>query len=602
MNGAVQFAFVSFPLSAAAKADCHLLSQRPSFGLGRPDWIHAVAVEILRWDHDRWVILVSVADRHDDPTRLQCLFGVSNVPLWCDHAGPRGLPLVEADVRYRRDVLRVRTVAFPQRDRDSDVTSTVVPLLSISGIRWNAAPVGLAAPDFNPVYEQLQAAPEVAQPDLLLAGRIVNQDLRRDSVTREGRSQIRIRIKNVLYPDLARLLGRVLPPLRPKFLTNPRFDASVLWRGVVTNPEFVREIGSPRRYERPERPFVFPRLSTFGPPSFKFDDLEIVGFRVKVRLPSEAATNDRLAALIRKLNFHVSERPDGGAPEDFKYRAATALIVIELLRYGKMKARDPAKPLRPGDFMCQHELLARVLVGRVDDDASQARDPSLFVPTIFVDNPWSKALGRKLQGFPKGLATFFAGNAPLTMNGADTSGNVVPLRRISEVRLVSRVASQAPQDWILKLEYPDASDGANDLFIPVNVDAFLGTGLLRNALWEQLDFLGAAAEFQRTFARTLMENGFGADRSIQVSPVDDTPLPKTWISGDVILRNTRIAFPLGTATLTLASPADAPPEWKEVVALLSRKPETPIDFPIGSWYRLKCSMDVAVDDELVREL
>ena len=45
-----------------------------------------------------------------------------------------------------------------------------------------------------------------------------------------------------------------------------------------------------------------------------------------------------------------------------------------------------------------------VLVGRVDDDTAQAHDPAVFVPAIFVDNPWSKILGREVQGFDKRMA------------------------------------------------------------------------------------------------------------------------------------------------------------------------------------------------------
>ena len=48
----------------------------------------------------------------------------------------------------------------------------------------------------------------------------------------------------------------------------------------------------------------------------------------------------------------------------------------------------------------------RLLVGRVDDDTAQAHDPAVFVPAIFVDNPWSKILGREVQGFDKQMAEF----------------------------------------------------------------------------------------------------------------------------------------------------------------------------------------------------
>ena len=43
-----------------------------------------------------------------------------------------------------------------------------------------------------------------------------------------------------------------------------------------------------------------------------------------------------------------------------------------------------------------------MLVGRVDDDTGQAHDPATYVPVLFVDNPWSKALGREVQGLTRG--------------------------------------------------------------------------------------------------------------------------------------------------------------------------------------------------------
>jgi hypothetical protein len=45
------------------------------------------------------------------------------------------------------------------------------------------------------------------------------------------------------------------------------------------------------------------------------------------------------------------------------------------------------------DYQSQHELVVRILVGRVDDDTTQARDAATYVPAIFADNPWSKTIG-----------------------------------------------------------------------------------------------------------------------------------------------------------------------------------------------------------------
>jgi len=123
--------------------------------------------------------------------------------------------------------------------------------------------------------------------------------------------------------------------------------------------------------------------------------------------------------LIRPLNFH---RGLDRGPADFLHKAASATIVIEVLRYGRMRAPDAAPPFTADDFMSQHELLVRIIVGRVDDDTAQAHQPALFVPAIFVDNPWSKALGRRLQGYPKMLAEFRAGPNASDLTTLDMTG------------------------------------------------------------------------------------------------------------------------------------------------------------------------------------
>ena len=151
------------------------------------------------------------------------------------------------------------------------------------------------------------------------------------------------------------------------------------------------------------------RADTFGVAAFRFEDVEVLGFRVDLRRLGHD-DDKRLAALIDPLNFHLNphqfSRATRSAVSDFRYRAASQTVMVELLRYGKMKLQETSPPLDVDDFQSQHELLARILVGRVDDDTAQARDPATFVPTIFVDNSWSKSLARSVQGFGKRMADF----------------------------------------------------------------------------------------------------------------------------------------------------------------------------------------------------
>ena len=59
--------------------------------------------------------------------------------------------------------------------------------------------------------------------------------------------------------------------------------------------------------------------------------------------------------------------------------------------------RQPILDLAKNE-VSQYELLVRLLVGKVDDDTSQARDAAVVAPVGLVDNPLSKAVGRQLQG------------------------------------------------------------------------------------------------------------------------------------------------------------------------------------------------------------
>ena len=84
-------------------------------------------------------------------------------------------------------------------------------------------------------------------------------------------------------------------------------------------------------------------------------------------------------------------------------------------------------PVGREDYQSQHELIVRLLVGRVDDDTAQARAPAVYVPAIFVDNPWSKMLGRDLQGFDKRMANFL-------VSQGEVYARLLPDGRLAETR------------------------------------------------------------------------------------------------------------------------------------------------------------------------
>ena len=91
-------------------------------------------------------------------------------------------------------------------------------------------------------------------------------------------------------------------------------------------------------------------------------------------------------------------------------------------------------------------------------------------------------------------------------------------------------------------------------------------------------------------------------RSVQVSPVKDRGLPRTWISGTFSIDDDlQLATPAGAASLTFHSPAKAPREWTKFCSLLEvNEAQSGLSrvFVSGNWYRLKFSMGLTIENGL----
>jgi hypothetical protein len=286
--------------------------------------------------------------------------------------------------------------------------------------------------------------------------------------------------------------------------------------------------------------------------------------------------------------------------DDFSWRVATPTVVIELLHYGQMRTRSPSEPLMPHDYMSQHELLVRLLVGKLDDDGSQARDASLFVPTIFVDNPWSKMVGRESQGFSKELAQFCIRDeqAPDRLHPLDMAGRredrAHPLTQVVQVRTPPGFRDSR-QHALLDLRYP-TRPGDDSRFQSVDLDTVLASSPFGFSRWRQSDFGGR--EFRRSFARQAMNTGFDGFRTVQATPVDGRGLPPTWIQGRMKITRMSALFPPGIASLTLSAhgrPDDGTDPWRTLCEILG---DDEINLPAGDWYRLKMNLDLSVDNGL----
>ena len=340
------------------------------------------------------------------------------------------------------------------------------------------------------------------------------------------------------------------------------------------------------------------------PPAYRFDQVEVIGFRLNlIELgvpPADVAT--LLRCFVKPLNFHL-DRPGGvssGIPQDFSYAAASSTLVLELLRYPRMRLGEQ----EIGGYQCQHELALRLLVGRLDDASAQAHDPAYHVPAIFVDNVWSKVLGRELQGFDKQLAAFCTEyGQPLRCDGRRNAlGDIVPLQRIKSVRLVPEIVggggggsgAKGSGGQLLSIDGLDASTPSP---APTLVDQalLLDSFRLAGLGWRPFDF--DAKEFRRAFARDMIGTRLRGFRSIQV--VDKgLPLQPTWIGARFEFDQVQLNSIRSMVTLRFGVPDSplVPPAWRMLTRLL--KPGIPVALSADDCYRIRCNITLRVDDGL----
>lgn len=350
-----------------------------------------------------------------------------------------------------------------------------------------------------------------------------------------------------------------------------RIDLPPAWLPVQGGPgpdPVAPTLGAVRRVPRQ------PLLPATG---YRFTDVEILGFRID--LGDRDGADQVLQDMVEPLNFHraAEGRGQGWGAQAFRWRAAARVVTIELLRYGRMYwGEAPPQPGQP--FTAQHELLLRVLVGRVDDDSAQARDPALFVPAIFVDNAWSRGVGRELQGFDKRPARFATAAGVLDMTGRlPGHGQPEPLLAVNRVLQASGRGAE-----LLQLVLPP---GADDPTLWADVRLLMGHGGgWRGTRWRQGDFVHPL--FRRGFAGRALGSDPAQMASVQAAPVDGRPLPSAWVRSTMVFDRMLGAMPDGVARLRL-SPEHGPPAWRSLAALF---PEGEIALTGGAWYRARADM------------
>lgn len=539
-----------------------------------PAWL---VVEVIDDGDGAWLVMLSTRSRDDDTLRALIAFGGRAAHV--DRLRQLGFLATEAlvELHPQGDGSSTVSVADPLC-----VTGTPACWLRVHGVRW-PRPLADAGAPWLQRHRHLQAAPAPENPDRQVEREVLIVTPRHG--VQPQRDDAAVELLSLGAIDAGALLGArwPLPAAQAGWLDLPRAALQVVAAG---RPDPGLSWAGP--LQRAPRPAL---LAATG---YRFTNVDIVGFRID--LGDRDDVDATLQAMVEPLNFHrhPQGRLQGWGAQAFHWRPAARVLVIELLRYGRMYwGEQPPQPDEP--WTAQHELLLRVLVGRVDDDGAQARDPALFVPAIFVDNPWSRWIGRELQGFPKQLARFCTDRGPLDLSGR-LAGARDPSPLVDVTRVQLRPRFSADDDGgaeVLGLELPP---GADDPALWADVRLLMGhAGALRRARWRQGDFVDPL--FRRGFAGEALGLDPARMPSVQVSPVDGRALPSAWIGGAMVFERMEAAVPDGIARLRLprddaSTRAQLPPAWQALRRLF---PEGVIALSTGSWYRARADLCMEPD-------
>lgn len=458
--------------------------------------------------------------------RLVPLLGFCEEPALCNALRRLGAPALEATLDVTPDENGAVRIEVRLPYWGSTPGALVDGDIALLDLLWPATSGQMAAQPVPVSFELRSASPDPVEPGSVLSLLSDYYDAGLASSLAEGH-RATLKAAPARCPDLVALLGD----------TQPLSSLSTWFsQGPASAKDQPALLAVQRRRRGPEE-FQHARIdavSPLGHGRFIFDGVELIGFRFQVP--------DRrdLARLLQALN---PTDQDETAPADFRYEAATATVVVELLRYASMRVADAQPPLTDQHSTCQHELLVRVLVGRVDDDTAQARDPATFMPVLFVDDVWSKWLGRELEGYPKELANFMVGDQVLRPDGCNAAQVKEPLYRVDQVK-----AWGSQGKPLLTLDY--ASTQFDENFDSVDIELLGGTALGGLSRWRQTDL--SDKDVSRGFARDVVVGSQASFDTLQSTPVDGRDCEgRALIRGRASLSRLRMQYPDGLAELRL---------------------------------------------------
>jgi hypothetical protein len=322
-------------------------------------------------------------------------------------------------------------------------------------------------------------------------------------------------------------------------------------------------------------PFSFRGGDPQFAPEYDFRNVSLTGFIV----PAARAQLKRI--IDAQLNEPYPDR-------SYAYEPVSSDVILEYIDYGSMVAAHPPPHLTIDDSAGQHELVFRVLVGRVDRGSRIAKKPAMFCPFVFVDSTWSLISGREIMGYPKELATF----TRYVEDGELAACCVRSRARAGGVADVLTIDCRRDQSfWGLDFERDDQPRTASATH-PASKERRAGT---RAHPWWGLDSLQGSADFGTVVGPWLrgLDYGFGA---VLLKRFGDASAPQKAcyveiLEGDYIIQNADVNLPPTRARLDFG--ASDPFGLKAKFGLGAH-----ILVPAGSWYRASCDFRVRVLDPL----
>lgn len=322
-------------------------------------------------------------------------------------------------------------------------------------------------------------------------------------------------------------------------------------------------------------PFRFRSGDPQFAPEYDFRKVSLTGFIMP-------AARSRLKRLIdEQLNAPYPDR-------SYVYEPVSSDIILEYIDYGSMVAANPPPHLSIDDSAGQHELVFRVLVGRVDRGSRVAKKPAMFCPFVFVDSTWSLISGREIMGYPKELATF----KRYVEDGELAACRVSARDRAGVETDVLTIDCRRDQTfWGLDIQRDD-QPSTTSVTHPASKTSRGGT---RAHPWWGLDSLQGSADFGTVVGPWLkgLDYGFGA---VLVKRFGDASAPQKAcyveiLEGDYIIQNADVNLPSSRARLDFG--ARDPFGLKAKFGLGDH-----VLVPSGSWYRATCDFRVRILDPL----